>query len=213
MQRRQFMKAALAAGATPMVPGGLVKALALPAADYAKAMKIAKGTAWVSPTYIKHALGLDDGGALRVVQRLQTEGLLGQVGKNGLFYSKTFFSEHARIVASTTRAVASSRAVAQNRFALDTVDDHLEKTADALERDEGVPSFEEGAQNGDAGSDVAPEGAGVTDAEELDEQRNSHPEALSSGSDGVHCVGCGQADCGCGEVADPELAAGEDQRA
>lgn len=126
MKRRQFMKSVAAAAATPMLPAKLASAAPVSAAAYAKATEIARNGAYLSSTYLKFALGLDDVGSRDVVRRLVADGLVGEDSKNGLIFSKVFFSEHAKIVKLAMKASVSSQA------GVETGEGMLDKAGDLI---------------------------------------------------------------------------------
>ena len=103
MERRQFMKSAIAAAATPMLPALPGGAMAVQAETYAKAVKVANGGAFLSAKYLEFYLRVDAGTSKAIVQRLVHEGILGKSGMNGLMLSKSFFKEHGKILAASAK--------------------------------------------------------------------------------------------------------------
>ena len=129
------MKSAVAAAAAPMMPAGLASALPYSAQTYAKAADIARGGAYLSATFLKFRLGLDDGASNAIARRLAADGLVGDAGRNGLLYSKAFFAEHAKIAKLASKTLAPAKAARKAIDIPEALEDVLEDEIGEAETD------------------------------------------------------------------------------
>ena len=109
MERRQFITSLAAAASTPLLPAGVLPVAKIPASLYASAVSFVSGGAYFSATYLKSSLGLDDALGKAVVSRLKQEGLVGDVGRSGVMFSKTYYAKHIELAAKAVGTVTSTQ--------------------------------------------------------------------------------------------------------
>lgn len=110
MKRRQFMKSVAATAAVPLVPAGIANALPVSAAQYAKAVEAANRWAYISVGNLKRMLMVDDATSARLIAQLQTNGVLGATGKNGVALTRKYALAHAQIAAKTAQRAVKATA-------------------------------------------------------------------------------------------------------
>lgn len=99
MKRREFLRAATAAAATPMVPGPIAGAIVPHSTTYAQALDAANKWAYMTVGNLKLALGVDETTSAGLIERLRADGVLGEAGTHGLSVSRKFLAEHTKITA------------------------------------------------------------------------------------------------------------------
>lgn len=126
MERRQFLKTAMASAAVPMIPGGIAKAAPYSPAQYARAVKIASGGAFLSAKYLEFYFGVTASASEAMVKRLVSDGILSSGGIKGVMFSKAFNASRTPVVAKlaydVSAAQARADAAALKKRALETLE-------------------------------------------------------------------------------------------
>ncbi len=104
MKRREFLRTASAAAASPMLP--FSGARSANAALYGKAVAAANSWAYMTIGNLKLALGVDDATGNELIDQLHADGILGETGVNGVAVSRKFLAENTKVVSATTKTVA-----------------------------------------------------------------------------------------------------------
>ena len=144
MERRQFIKTAAAAAAAPLVPAGALSSAQVSPAIYGRALALISGGVYFTPQYLKNTLGLSDAAGHAVIDRLKAERLLGEVGKTGMMFSRSFYLEQAKIAARAVGASAARPGAAAAK-PMDIVEKASDFAADALGADDAELELGDGA--------------------------------------------------------------------
>lgn len=158
MERRQFIKSLAAAASTPIIPVGMLQSAKIPASLYASAVTFASSGAYFSANYLKSTLGLDDAVGKAVVSRLKQDGLVGDMGRSGVMFSKTFYAKHIELAAKAVSTAGSAQLKA----------DVLEKVKDVISVESSGDDLQAEQKIVDPRSDSNTD---VDDCEASDEQR------------------------------------------
>ena len=119
MERRQFIKSIAAAASSPLLPVGVLKGAQLSPSLYANAVTFASSDAYFSAKYLKSSLGLDDKIGEMVLSRLKEDGLVGDMGRSGLMFSKTFYSKHIELAAHALQSASRAQSDAKTTDLMD----------------------------------------------------------------------------------------------
>lgn len=110
MERRKFIKSIAAVASAPLVPFGFLKGEAFSSSVYENAVNFVSNGAHFSAKGLKSALGLDDAAGEILVSRLKADGLVGDMGRSGLMFSKSFYPKHIVLAAPAAQAVTTVQA-------------------------------------------------------------------------------------------------------
>ena len=93
-----------------MLPGGIAKAAPYTATQYAKAVKVASGGAFLSAKYLEFYFGVTATASEAMVDRLISDGILANTGLNGVMFSKAYNASPTPAVAKLVHDVSAARA-------------------------------------------------------------------------------------------------------
>lgn len=136
MKRRDFIRTATAAAATPMVPGGLTKFLPASGSLVERALTAITGTGYISASYLRYKLGITEDASSQLLAELQANGMLGPTELGGIMRSAPFWNEHAKIVASVAKISAAVPPLNQAKKATDVGKAIMDAAHDDLSRNQ-----------------------------------------------------------------------------